>query len=130
MSSNGGSAGLLAGAGLIFMLVILAVVVFYIACIWKIFTKAGQPGWAAIIPIYNIIVYLQVCQRPVWWIILYIIPFVNIVIAIILLFDLAKVFGRSGAFAVGLWFLGVIFLPILAFGDSRYVAQGQMVRVG
>ena len=130
MSSNGGSAGLLAGAGLIFMLVILAVVVFYIACIWKIFTKAGQPGWAAIIPIYNIIVYLQVCQRPVWWIILYIIPFVNIVIAIILLFDLAKVFGRSGAFAVGLWFLGVIFLPILAFGDSRYVPQSQMVRVG
>ena len=130
MSSNGGSAGLLAGAGLIFMLVILAVVVFYIACIWKIFTKAGQPGWAAIIPIYNIIVYLQVCQRPVWWIILYIIPFVNIVIAIILLFDLARVVGRSGAFAVGLWFLGVIFLPILAFGDSRYVAQGQMVRVG
>ncbi|WIG58959.1 MAG: Signal peptidase I [Ktedonobacterales bacterium] len=128
MGSNGDSAGLLVGGGLVFLLIVLAIAVFYIACMWKIFAKAGQPGWAAIIPIYNIIVLLQVCQRPLWWIILYI--FFAPIIAIILLFDLARVFGRSAGFALGLWFLGVIFFPILAFGDSRYVAQGQMVRVG
>ncbi|HRH96867.1 MAG TPA: DUF5684 domain-containing protein, partial [Prosthecobacter sp.] len=57
-------------------IVLLAVVVVMIAAMWKVFTKAGEPGWACLVPIYNIIVYLKISGKPVWWIILFIIPFV------------------------------------------------------
>lgn len=84
------------------------------------FTKAGQPGWAFLIPIYDIIVMLQIVGKPLWWIVLFLIPGVNFVMAIILVFLLAKSFGKGPGFALGLIFLGIIFLPILAFGDARY----------
>ena len=87
---------------------------------WKIFVKAGQPGWAAIIPIYNAYILTKIVGRPWWWLLLMLIPFVNIVIAIILAIDLAKSFGKGGGFAVGLILLGFVFYPILAFGDARY----------
>ncbi len=96
------------------------ILVLMIASMWKIFSKAGKPGWAAIVPIYNIIVMLQIVGRPVWWIILLIIPIVSFVISIILCFDLAKAFGKGGGFGVGLLLLGIIFMPILAFGSATY----------
>ncbi|PLX31942.1 MAG: signal peptidase I [Ignavibacteria bacterium] len=98
----------------------LLIAVFYIICYWKVFEKAGQPGWAAIVPIYNIIVMLQIVGKPVWWIILMFIPCVNIVIALLIYLDMARVFGKSTGFGVGLFLLGFIFLPILAFGDAEY----------
>jgi hypothetical protein len=114
------SSGIFAmGAGI--MIVYLVLIIFLIACIWKIFTKAGKPGWAAIIPIYNIIVLLEIVGKPVWWIILLLIPCVNLVVMILIYLELAKVFGQSTGFAVGLILLGIIFLPILAFGDSKYI---------
>ena len=85
------------------------------------FVKAGQPGWASIIPIYNGIVVLQIAGRPVWWILLYLIPVVNLIIAIIVMVDFAKSFGKGVGFALGLIDLGFIFMPILAFGDSQYL---------
>lgn len=114
------SSGLAAlGIGyIIFMLVIAA---FFIACYWKIFTKAGQPGWAAIVPFYNLYVLLLIVKRPGWWIILMLIPCVNIVVMILIYLDLARVFGKSSGFAIGLILLSVIFVPILAFGDAEYV---------
>jgi len=78
-SDYSGSGGLMAMLGA-FAFVYLAIVVLILISMWKIFTKAGKPGWAAIIPIYNIIVWLEIVNKPVWWIILLCIPFVNIVI--------------------------------------------------
>jgi len=92
-----------------------------IAGMWKAFEKAGKPGWAAIIPIYNTIVMLEIADRPLWWILLLFIPIVNIVIAIIVSIDIAKGFGQGAGFGVGLALLGFIFWPILGFGNAQYV---------
>ena len=106
------------GAYLVFIVILIA---FMIVCRWKIYSKAGKPGWACIIPIYNIIVLLDIVKKPVWWIVLLLIPFVNLVIFIIITINLAKVFGKSTGFGLGLLFLGLIFNPILAFGDAKYI---------
>ena len=88
---------------------------------WKLFAKAGQPGWASIIPIYNLVILLQIVGRPTWWIaaILFCPP-VGLVFSVIMMGDLAKSFGKGGGFAAGLILLGFIFFPILAFGSSQY----------
>jgi hypothetical protein len=99
----------------------MVIAVFYIYCMWRIFVKAGKPGWAAIIPIYNYLVQLEILGRPWWWLLLMFVPLVNFVIGIIIIFDLAKVFGKSTGFGFGLLFLSFIFIPILAFGDARYL---------
>jgi len=103
-----------------FALVIAAIVLFYCVCFWKIFSKAGQPGWAAFIPIYNTVVLLQIVGRPVWWVVLSFIPVVNVIMGIIVFIDLAKSFGKDTMFALGLILLGPIVLPILAFGSAQY----------
>jgi hypothetical protein len=101
----------------------LVAIVFSIWVMWRIFEKAGKPGWAAIIPIYNAIVILQIAGKPVWWFFLYLIPLVNVVIAIMVTVAFARNFGKGGWFAVGLIFLGFIFYPILAFGSAQYQPQ-------
>jgi hypothetical protein len=117
----GAAQGAAAGAG-IFMLLWLAVgLVMLIGC-WKVFTKAGQPGWAVLIPIYNIFVMLKVAGKPGWWTILMLIPFVNIVVGIIALVALCARFGKGAGFAVGTIFLPWIFIPILGFGSAQYSA--------
>ncbi|MGZ7032929.1 MAG: DUF5684 domain-containing protein, partial [Thermoanaerobaculia bacterium] len=79
-----------------------------------------EPGWAAIVPIYNMIVLLKIAGKPLWWIILLFIPFVNFIIVILVYFALAKNFGKGAGFALGMVFLPFIFLPLLAWGDARY----------
>ncbi len=91
-----------------------------IASCWTIFKKAGKPGWACIIPFYNIIVLLQIVGKPWWWLLLMLIPIVNIVFAIWMLNLLSKSFGQGVGFTIGLLLLSVIFLPILAFGSYTY----------
>ncbi len=103
------------------IVVYVAIVVFLIASLWFVFAKADRPGWAAIIPFYNYYTMLKVVGRPGWWLILFLIPFVNIVVWIIVAIDLAKSFAKSTAFAVGLIFLPFIFIPILGFGPAAYV---------
>lgn len=105
----------------------LIVVVFMAVCGWKVFVKAGQPGWAAIIPIYNLYVWLQIAGRPGWWLIVWIvlsfIPILNLatlVLAIIVNIDVCKAFGKSVGFMVLMILLPIIGLPILAFGDATY----------
>jgi len=88
--------------------------------VWKLFVKAGQFGWAAIIPIYNYYVMLKVVKRPGWWLLLFLIPIVGFVFGIIVAIDIAKSFGKSGGYAVGIIFLPYIFLPMLGFGDAVY----------
>ena len=108
------------GVAVVFLFLYLAIVVVAIAGLWKVFTKAGKPGWAAIVPIYNAIVLLEIVGRPLWWIILLLIPCVSIVVAILIMIDLAKSFGQGSGFAVGLILLPFVFLPILGFGSARY----------
>ena len=102
------------------LIIQLAIIAFFVWVFWRIFEKAGKPGWAAIIPIYNVIVMLEIVGRPWWWIILFFIPLVNIVIGFIVALDLSRSFGHDLAFALGLFFLGIIFYPLLAFGGDSY----------
>lgn len=97
-----------------------AIVILLIASLWKIFAKAGQPGWASLIPIYNAYILTKIVGRPGWWVLLLLIPFVNFIAGIILTVDLVKSFGKGIGFALGLILLSVIFLPLLAFGDAKY----------
>ncbi len=99
----------------------VVLIVLFIVAGWKVFAKAGKPGWASIVPIYNIIVLLEIIGRPVWWIVLFLVPLVNIVVSFIIVFDLAKSFGKGSGFGLGLIFLAPIFYLILAFSDAEYV---------
>lgn len=106
------------GTGALICWIVLVLLI--IIGMWKVFVKAGKPGWAAIVPIYNMIVLLEIAGKPLWWIILLLIPFVNIIVIIIVLVALARNFGKGVGFALGLLILPFIFYPILGFGDARY----------
>lgn len=113
-SSSGGAVG-----GLV-LIIQLAILIFMIVTIWKIFTKADQPGWAALIPIYNMYVMLKIVGKPWWWLLLMFIPVVGIVVGIIVTLALATNFSKGVGFVVGLILLPFIFYPILAFGSAEY----------
>jgi Family of unknown function (DUF5684) len=102
------------------MIIGLLIALLLIVAMWKVFTKAGQPGWASIIPIYNLYVWCKIVGRPGWWIILMLIPLVNFIIGIVLCIDMAKSFGKGAGFGIGIALLGIIFLPILGFGSAQY----------
>lgn len=104
----------------------LAVSIFTIVCNWKVFKKAGKKGWEAIVPIYNTIVLLEITNLPMWYIALFFIPVGNIIVMFLIYIELAKKFGQSAGFGVGLVFLNPIFMAILAF-NKNYVYQGQVV---
>jgi hypothetical protein len=92
-----------------------------VAAMWKVFTKAGKPGWAAIVPIYNIVVLLEIAGKPLWWIALFFVPLVSLVAAFLIMIGVAKAFGKGTGFGIGLTLLGFIFFPILGFGSAQYV---------
>ena len=101
---------------LVFFAFLFILFLFLIVCMWKIFTKAGQPGIASIVPIWN--TYVLTCgvaKLEIMWFILTFIPLVNIIAGFVIMSAVAKKFGFSGAFVVGLVFLPIVFLPILAF---------------
>jgi hypothetical protein len=103
------------------IIIYVAIFVLLIVSQWKVFTKAGKPGWACLIPIYNIIVLLEIIGKPWWWLLLLLfIPVVNIVFAIWMMNLLSKSFGKSEGFTVGMVLLPFIFVPILGFGDATY----------
>ncbi|RMH25049.1 MAG: signal peptidase I [Planctomycetota bacterium] len=104
----------------IIAVIYLAIIAVVIAGMWKMFEKAGQPGWAAIIPFYNTYILCKIVGRPGWWLILLLIPYINFVFWIIIMLDLAKSFARGVGFALGLIFLSPIFFCILGFGSSQY----------
>ncbi len=107
--------------GIVGSIIFLALFVVMVAAAWKIFEKAGEPGWACIVPIYSAIVMLRIAGKPWWWLFLFFIPFVGLIFAILVCIELAKNFGKGAGFGLGLAFLGFIFFPILAFGDARYI---------
>jgi len=115
LQSGGGS------GGSVFLIVSLAVFVAVIAGVWKTFTKAGQPGWAAIIPIYNFYVMLKIGDNEWWWLlVIMFVPLVNIYGMYKMFAGVSNAFGQGIGFALGLWFLGVIFFPLLGFGGYSY----------
>jgi hypothetical protein len=99
----------------------IAFLVLFMVASWKVYVKAGQPGWAALIPIYNVYIITKIIQKPAWWTILVFIPFVNWIMSILFAYYIAKAFGKDIGFTLGLILLNPIFLLILAFDDSRYV---------
>jgi hypothetical protein len=115
------SDGAMGAIAAVFGLIYVAFIILMVASAWKIFTKANQPGWAAIIPIYNVVVLLNIVGRPVWWVVLFLIPFVNFVALILVSIDLAKSFGKETLYGLGLAFLGFIFFPMLGFGSALYL---------
>lgn len=124
-SGAAAAGGILAALGMGFFLVMLAIFVLMIICMWIIFSKAGQPGWASIIPIYNLYVMCKIAGKPGWWLLLLFIPLVGIVIGIILVIAIAQNFGKGAGFGIGMLFLPVIFYPILAFGSAQYCGEAR-----
>jgi len=106
------------------IIIYVAILVLMVGSGWKIYAKAGQPGWAALVPIYNIVVLCKIIGKPTWWVVLCFIPFVNYVILIMMIHGLSKSFGKGAGYTVGLIFLGIIFYPMLAFGDAQYIGEG------
>ncbi|MDB5132045.1 MAG: hypothetical protein JWR02_1794, partial [Mucilaginibacter sp.] len=100
---------------------IIVMIVITVIGKWKIYEKAGKPGWAALIPVYTWIVMLEIVGKPIWWIFLFFIPCVNIVFMIWTINLLSKSFGQSEGFTIGLILLGFVFYPILGFGTYQYV---------
>ncbi len=120
MSSNN-AAGLAMFSG-VWMLFWLAVAVISIIGMWKMFEKAGEAGWKSIIPLYNVYVLCQIAGRNGWWMLGLLVPFVNIVVSLIIMIDLAKHFGQSTVFGVvALWLFSPIGYMILGFGDAKYL---------
>jgi len=111
------------GAFGVLALIFLAVMVLMTIAQWKVFEKAGHPGWACLIPVYNMVVLLRIAGRPEWWLLLMFVPLVNIGVGVLISLDLARRFGREEVFAVGLVLLPFVFYPILGFGDSAYTPE-------
>jgi len=113
--------GALAAVGLLFALLPLIIYVITVAGLWKVFTKAGRPGWAAIIPIYNIWVLTDIGDSGVLWFVLSVLlglPIVKIYI------DVLQKFGKGIGYALGMLFLPFIFVPMLGFGDAQFRGAG------
>ena len=110
-----------AGLSAFLLIFPLGIVIYLLTCVWRVFAKAGQPGWAALIPIYNAYTLLKIVNRPGWWLLLFFIPGVNIVVNAIVQIELAKAFGKTTAFGViGLFLFPYVGYAILAFDDSQY----------
>ena len=129
LQTEGGNAG---GAlvGGTMTVVSLAIMVLFVVALWKVFVKAGQPGWAVLIPFYNLYVLLKIAGRPGWWLLLLMIPLVNIVTGAVVAIDIAKCFGKGAAFGLIMLFLlcGLGYL-ILGFGSSRYVGKAATTKL-
>ena len=118
----------LLGTLAVFGVIALVVAVISIVVMWKLYAKAGQPGWASIVPIYNIYVLTKIAGRPGWWTVLLLIPFVNLVVLVIMSIDIAKSFGKDAVFGVvGLFLFSIIGYAILAFGGAQYRGPAALV---
>jgi hypothetical protein len=110
----------------VFAIGMLALVVFAIVIGWKVFEKAGRPGWECLVPIYSHwVLVVEICKKEPLWFFLAFVPIGNIIASWVLMQELAKKFGKSEGFGIGLFFLAPVFMAILAFDDSRYRAGGR-----
>jgi hypothetical protein len=98
----------------------MAAVVLMVAAAWALFAKAGQAGWKSLVPIYGAVVFMRIVGRPWWWVLWLCVPLLNLIPAVVLCWDLARVFGKGTGWAVGIALLGFVFVPMLAFGAAEY----------
>ncbi len=115
---------------IIFSIIMLGLVALFLVSFWKIFEKAGRPGWAGIIPIYNMVVLCEIVKKPGWWVLLMMIPYVGIIWSIWTTNLLVKKFGKDEGFTVGCVLLPFVFYPILAFGDAKFQGDGPQITDG
>jgi hypothetical protein len=115
------------GPGTGFWIFIIFIIAFYLYVYWRIFEKAGKHGWAALIPIYNTIILLEIVGKPWWWILLFLIPGVNLILGIWMTNLLSLSFGKQVGFTLGLIFLSFIFYPILAFSNAEYIGPAGLM---
>jgi len=94
--------------------------ILFLAGSWRAFEKAHKPGWAALVPVYNLVVMLDIAEKPIWWLLLFLVPIVNALVMIVVFIEIAKRFNKGALFGIGLTFLGAIFFPILGFGEAEY----------
>ena len=125
VSTTSGLTGAIAAMGLFFWILSMALSILKIVSLWKIFKKAGKPGWASIVPIYNIYIMCEIAEKEWWYILLLCVPFVNIYAMIVLYNGMAKKFGKGGGFVVGMILLPVVFFPMLAFGKNMAIVSNQ-----
>ena len=125
VSTSSGLTGAIAAMGLFFWILFMALGILKIVSLWKIFKKAGKPGWASIVPIYNIYIMCEIAEKEWWYILLLCVPFVNIYAIIVLYNGMAKKFGKGGGFVVGMILLPVVFFPMLAFGKDATIVNNQ-----
>ncbi len=105
---------------LIALFLMVFTIPFGVAICWLLFEKANQEGWKSLIPIYNVYILIKIARKPTYWLLLLFIPFVNIIFTIWIWNRIAKAFGKDEVFTIGIILLGIIFIPILAFGSSTY----------
>jgi len=115
-----GEGGIMAAIA-VYLVLSIAILIVMVVSYWKIYVKAGKPGWAAIVPIYNIIVLLEVIKKPTWWLVLCIIPCTLPVALVLIALEFVKVFGKPSWHAALMIFFGVIYAPYIAFSDAKYV---------
>ena len=125
VSTTSGLTGAIAAMGLFFFVLFMALSILMIISLWKIFKKAGKPGWASIIPIYNIYIMCEIAEKEWWYVLLSCVPFANIYAMIVLYNGMAKRFGKSGGFVAGMILLPVVFFPMLAFGKDAAIVNNQ-----
>lgn len=113
--------GIAAGALTVYYIIILAIAVVSLIGLWKMFTKAGKPGWACIIPFYSQYCQFEMAWGNGWLFLLTLIPCVNVVVMIMMWLKMAKAFGQGTGFGLGLFFLNPIFTMILGFGSAQYI---------
>lgn len=104
----------------VFFLLALIPAIAMIVGMWKIFEKAGHPGWAAIVPYYNMYILNEIACKDIMWFIFTLIPCLNFVAMIVICMDVAKNFRKDPAYGVGMALLPFIFMPMLGFSDARY----------
>lgn len=122
--------GIGVGIVILFTVLVLAVCVFLVISQWHMFKKAGKHGWAALVPFYNSYVLMEIAWGNGWLMFLMLLPLGNLVFSVLTCIKLAKAFGKSGGFAVGLIFLPIIFYPILAFGKAEYEGTDETLKKG
>ena len=118
LSTLGSSAGGVGGG--FFSLLYIAFYVLAFIGLWKMFVKAGHPGWGAIIPFYNLYLLLKVARRPGWWLILFFIPLVNIIIWLVVALDVSRNFGHGAGYGILLWIFPYIMFIVLGWGTDQY----------
>lgn len=117
-----GSTGSIAAWTAVALLVagFIGLIIFEVAAVWKIYTKAGQSGWSSLIPIYSMIILCRMAKRPEWWVLLLFVPFVSLVVVVLLYIDLARSFGKDIGFAILMIFFPFVMFPILGYGSAQY----------